>query len=213
MGIVVGGRCSFVPLPSTDGTCWATNTAERPPPHVQPTLSPPPYNQISAIHRPAPLRYDRHTDGRPWSASPRLFGRDASLCRSLRHVMCVRRHRSTPDSPEYSDCASLHDCYRYIMERGSETLPSEAPNRADEWSFFLCCVVDRFFRRAAVRPSAVCRRVVYELVCVAVCARSGEAPSFASRRRFSGISITSILPSADGLAIDECEYCDDLYCL
>ena len=143
-----------VPLPSTDGTCWATNTAERPPPHAQPTLSPPPCNQSSVIHRPAPLRYDRHTDdGRPWSASPRLFGRDASLCRSLRHVMCVRRHRSTPDSPEYSNYASLHDCYRYVMERGSETLPSDAPNRADEWSFFLCCVVDRFFLVSSVSPA------------------------------------------------------------
>ena len=54
--------------------------------------------------------------------------------------MCQIRRRSTPDSPECSKYALLSDCYRYIMRRGSGMPPSEALNRADEWSFSLCCV-------------------------------------------------------------------------
>ena len=74
------------------------------------------------------------------TASRRLRGRDANLCRSRRHVMCRIRRRSTPDSSEYPKYALLSDCYRYIRRRGSGMPPSEALNRADEWSFSLCCV-------------------------------------------------------------------------
>ena len=74
------------------------------------------------------------------TASRRLRGRDANLCRSRRHVMCRIRRRSAPDSLEYPKYALLSDCYRYIMRRGSGMPPSEALNRADEWSFSLCCV-------------------------------------------------------------------------
>ena len=79
-----------------------------------------------------------------WSVMVRLSrllrGRDANLCRSRRHVMCQIRRRSTPDSSEYPKYTLLSDCYRYIMRRGSGIPPSEALNRADEWSFSLCCV-------------------------------------------------------------------------
>ena len=74
------------------------------------------------------------------TASRRLRGRDANLCRSRRHVMCQIRRRSTPDSSEYPKYALLSDWYRYIRRRGSGMPPSEALNRADEWSFSLCCV-------------------------------------------------------------------------
>ena len=54
--------------------------------------------------------------------------------------MCQIRRRSTPDSPEYPKYALLSDWYRYIRRRGGEMPPSEALNRADEWSFSLCGV-------------------------------------------------------------------------
>ena len=50
------------------------------------------------------------------------------------------RRRSVPDSPKYPKYALLSDWYRYIRRRGSGIPPSEALNRADEWSFSLCCV-------------------------------------------------------------------------
>ena len=93
----------------------------------------------------------------------RIRCRDANLCRSRRHVMCQIRRRSVPDSPENPKYTLLSDCYRYIRRQGSGIPPSEALNRADEWSFSLCCVA--FFL-------------------LAVCGTCG-APSETSRPRLS----------------------------
>ena len=73
------------------------------------------------------------------------------------------------------------------MPRGSGMPPSEAPNRADEWSFSLCCVA---------------------IFLLAVCGSTG-APSETSRPRFSVRSITRTIPR---LAIIFHRY-DNLYCL
>ena len=54
--------------------------------------------------------------------------------------MCQIRRRSVPDSLEDSEYILLSEWCRYIMRRGSGIPPSEALNRADEWSFSLCCV-------------------------------------------------------------------------
>ena len=90
--------------------------------------------------------------------------------------MCRIRRRSVPDSLEYSEYILLSEWCRYIMRRGSGIPPSEALNRADEWSFSLCCVA--IFSLGGLREAAA----------------AAEAPSETSRPRLSVHSITRAAP-------------------
>ena len=164
-----------VPSPSTGGTDRASNMTET----AKICPAKPPFSSIYSNRRQPSARATVIRPMPSWSvmvrlptASRRLRGRDANLCRSRRHVMCRIRRRSVPDSPEYPKYALLSDCYRYIRRRGSGMPPSEALNRADEWSFSLCCVA---------------------IFLLAVCG-TAETPSETSRPCFSVRLITRASP-------------------